>query len=134
MKEVFADTFYFIALLSQSDSGHQRAISITAAQRSTLVTTAWVLTELANSLAKQGSRSGFLSTLDALASNPMALVIGHDERLYDAGIELYRLRPDKDWPLTDCISFVVMAKRGISAALTADRHFEQAGFTALLKP
>jgi predicted nucleic acid-binding protein len=64
----------------------------------------------------------------------MALVIGHDERLYDAGIELYRLRPDKDWSLTDCISFVVMAKRGISAALPADRHFEQAGFTALLKP
>lgn len=133
MREVFADTFYFIALLSPSDTAHQRARSVTAAQRSNLVTTAWVLTELANSLAKQGAREGFLNTLDALASNPTAIVLGHAERLYDAGIELYRARPDKDWSLTDCISFVVMNERGISDALTADRHFEQAGFTAMLK-
>jgi predicted nucleic acid-binding protein len=54
--------------------------------------------------------------------------------VYDAGIELYRSRPDKDWSLTDCISFVVMSERRITTALTGDHHFEQAGFTALLKP
>lgn len=133
MKEVFADTHYFIALLSPSDASHSSALANTSTQQSILVTTAWVLTELANSLAKQAVRKGFLATLDALASSPMALVLGHDERLYDAGIELYRSRPDKDWSLTDCISFVVMNERGISNALTGDRHFEQAGFTALLK-
>jgi hypothetical protein len=42
-------------------------------------------------------------------------------------------RRDKDWPLTDCISFVVMADEEITDALTGDRHFEQAGFVALLK-
>lgn len=134
MKEVFADTFYFIALLSRSDAAHQRARVATKGQPSTLVTTAWVLTELANSLAKHDTRAGFLNTLDALASNPMVVVLGHDERLYDAGIELYRARPDNDWSLTDCVSFVVMKERGISDALTGDHHFEQAGFAAMLKP
>jgi hypothetical protein len=42
-------------------------------------------------------------------------------------------RPDKDWSLIDCISFVVMEEEGIQEALTADQHFEQAGFTALLR-
>ena len=48
-------------------------------------------------------------------------------------IELYNNRPDKSWSLTDCTSFILMRSRGITQALTADRHFEQAGFTALLK-
>ena len=46
---------------------------------------------------------------------------------------MFAARPDKDWSLTDCISFVVMQERNIQDALTADHHFEQAGFVALLK-
>jgi predicted nucleic acid-binding protein len=53
--------------------------------------------------------------------------------LFDAGWKLYCERPDKDWSLTDCISFVVMHDRGIVDALTGDHHFEQAGFCALLR-
>lgn len=40
---------------------------------------------------------------------------------------------DKDWSLTDCTSFVVMEAEGLKDALTGERHFEQAGFNALLK-
>jgi predicted nucleic acid-binding protein len=46
---------------------------------------------------------------------------------------LYVNRPDKQWSLTDCISFVVMEREGIADALTGDKHFEQAGFNVLLK-
>jgi predicted nucleic acid-binding protein len=53
--------------------------------------------------------------------------------LFQRGVELFRARPDKEWSLTDCISFVVMTEKGLSEALTGDRHFEQAGFHALLK-
>ena len=52
--------------------------------------------------------------------------------LFERGLALYNARPDKEWSLTDCISFVVMADEGLTDALTGDRHFEQAGFTALL--
>jgi predicted nucleic acid-binding protein len=45
----------------------------------------------------------------------------------------FSVRPDKEWSLTDCISFVVMNERGITDALTSDHHFEQAGFQILLK-
>jgi len=45
---------------------------------------------------------------------------------------LFCSRADKSWSLTDCTSFVIMEDRGIRDALTGDRHFEQAGFRALL--
>jgi hypothetical protein len=61
------------------------------------------------------------------------VIIAPEDNWFTAGIELYTSRPDKDWSLTDCISFVVMQDRGITDALTGDHHFEQAGFRALLK-
>ena len=133
MTEVFADTFYFLALLSPSDKAYERARAITVNQRSRLVTTAWVLTELANSLCKQDTRGKFFDTLRSLQSDPTAVIIGPEKHWFDAGIELYETRPDKDWSLTDCISFVVMQERAIADALTGDHHFEQAGFRPLLK-
>jgi hypothetical protein len=45
---------------------------------------------------------------------------------------LFTSRADKDWSLTDCLSFIVMGRRNIRQALTADNHFEQAGFHAVL--
>ena len=47
-------------------------------------------------------------------------------------IRLFAARSDKDWSLTDCLSFVVMERKRIREALTADNHFEQAGFQAIL--
>ena len=54
--------------------------------------------------------------------------------LYLRAVRHYQQRPDKEWGLTDCISFLVMSDRGLTAALTADRHFAQAGFVCLLNP
>jgi len=45
---------------------------------------------------------------------------------------LYKKYADKEWSLVDCISFIVMRERGIKQALTFDRHFEQAGFDAIM--
>jgi len=54
------------------------------------------------------------------------------EELFDQAVTLYAARMDKEWGVTDCISFVVMQERGLTAALTTDAHFQQAGFQALL--
>jgi predicted nucleic acid-binding protein len=53
--------------------------------------------------------------------------------LHLKAIELYSQRPDKEWSLTDCVSFITMQEHGLAEALTGDHHFEQAGFVALLK-
>ncbi len=61
------------------------------------------------------------------------MIIPPTQPLFDSGVALFSKRLDKRWSLTDCISFVVMEEQGITHALTGDRHFEQAGFVALLK-
>ena len=54
-----------------------------------------------------------------------------DALLQDA-ITLYGERGDKNWGITDCVSFVLMRQEEVSEALTADIHFRQAGFHPLL--
>ena len=133
MTPVVADTYYFAALSNPADRGHARAVAYARGARSPLVTTAWVVTELADGLCKVGVRPIFFCLLTLLQADPTVTIVTADQRLMDRGLALYVSRPDKDWSLTDCISFVVMQERGISDALTADHHFEQAGFIALLK-
>ena len=133
MSRVFADTFYFLALINPRDQAHARALAFTAAFQGQMVTTAWVLTEFADAMGSPANRMEFVATLDDIRSNSQMRIMPPDQALFDEGIRLYANRPDKHWSLTDCISFVVMQQGGIREALTGDHHFEQAGFVALLK-
>ena len=89
--------------------------------------------EVGDGLSHPQNRPSFLLTLDSLKTEPNATIVSATDELLEAGIGLYRLRRDKHWSLTDCISFVVMQHEGLTDALTGDHHFEQAGFTAPLK-
>jgi len=133
MIERFADSFVFLAMLNQRDRKHRAAVAALSGSRDPLVTTAWILTELADGLCAAKSRTVFISLEARLKSDSRFTIVPASAQLYVDGLNLYRQRPDKDWSLTDCISFVVMHQRGMGEALTGDHHFEQAGFTALLK-
>ena len=133
MREVFADTFFYLALVSRDDAFHQRAVRAAADLRGRVITTAWVLTEVADALCSPAQRPIFLSLMDHLRGDEKVTIVSPTLEWFDRGLELYAERPDKDWSLTDCISFLVMEHHGLTEALTADHHFEQAGFKALLK-
>lgn len=132
MIDVFADTSYFIALLSPSDRHHHAARQATSRRTSRLVTTSWVVVEVANAMSRVGLRQLFLNVYDGMITLPQHLIIPADQKWIERGLEYYRQRPDKNWSLTDCISFIVMQELAITEALTADSHFQQAGFRALL--
>jgi uncharacterized protein len=133
MTPVFADTFYFLALLSRRDSRHEAALNFAMTAERPILTSAWVMTEVADGLAPVVTRGQFIALMTRLQSSGDSEIIGPDSNFWQRGIELYARRPDKEWSLTDCISFVIMADRQITDALTGDHHFEQAGFVALLK-
>jgi predicted nucleic acid-binding protein len=133
MKTVFADTFYFLAQLNPSDQAHGKAVAFTSGHPVGMVTTEWVLTELADGLARsRRGRLEFMGTLADLQADANVAIVPCGHGLLAEGVQLYASRPDKEWSLTDCISFVDMTKQGILEALTGDHHFEQAGFVALL--
>jgi uncharacterized protein len=136
MAEVFLDTAYAIALSSVSDLFHHRAVLLAdqlEAAGTRLVTTQAVLLEIGNALSKQRYRHAAVKLLEALEADPNVEVIPLSEQLYARAFRLYRERPDKEWGLTDCVSFIVMQDRGITEALTTDEHFQQAGFRALMR-
>jgi predicted nucleic acid-binding protein len=133
MRAVFADSFHFFALANDRDPAHAKAVAFVQRYTGRLVTTGWVLTEVADGWSKAGWRAQFEVLRSELRTNPNITVVPFSDSLFEDGIALYRNRPDKDWSLTDCISFVVMQREGIAEALTGDHHFEQAGFVALLK-
>ncbi len=133
MRTVFADTFYFLALLNERDRAYALAADASRDFTGRQVTTAWVLTEVADAMSARRNRAEFLGLLDDLRRNPRVTIVPPTQKLFDRGVEFYAERSDKDWSLTDCISFVVMRDMDITEALTGDRHFEQAGFKALLE-
>lgn len=133
--EVFLDTAYAIALSSPKDVYHARAAALAdelEQQQVRLVTTRAVLLEIGSTLARQRLRSAAVALLDALEHDPTVHIVPLSEPLFAKAFQLYRARPDKEWGLTDCVSFVVMMERGLTEALTTDDHFRQAGFRALL--
>lgn len=129
----FADSFYFLALLCPRDEAHEQARRITATHAPALVTTDAVLLEVADALRLPADRRRTAGWVQTIWEEPDVSVREVDRHLLMRALDLYAARPDKEWGLTDCISFVVMDDEGIGQALTGDAHFEQAGFRILFE-
>jgi predicted nucleic acid-binding protein len=103
------------------------------ARKTKLITTRAVLLEIGNALSRRRYRDSAVKLLEALEQDPNVECVPQTDELYKQAFDLFRSRPDKEWGMIDCMSFVVMEQRGLNEALTADEHFQQAGFRALLR-
>lgn len=133
---VFLDTAYAIALASAADEFHQQALALAEeleASGTRIITTWAVLLEIGNSLSKPQYRRACVELLSSLFIDTSVEIVRLSDQLFEEALKLYSSRPDKEWSLTDCISFVVMRTRGVTDALTTDEHFQQAGFRAVLR-
>lgn len=133
MTRCFADTFFYLALLNRDDEAHQRAREYVEIRQPELVTTAWILTEVANTICRSARRNEFGELFESVLADDATTFIPATDALFRLGVDRYVRRPDKHWSLTDCISFIVMEQNGLTDALTGDHHFEQAGFRTLLR-
>jgi hypothetical protein len=134
-KAVFLDTGFAIALTSPRDRYHARAVHLADELKtsgSAIITTHAVLLEIGAALAKVSYREAAVSIIEMLENDADVEIIPLQDDLFVEAFELFRGRMDKEWSLTDCMSFVVMRQRGIQFALAADIHFQQAGFKAML--
>jgi uncharacterized protein len=134
MRTIFADTFYWAALLNPRDEWHQSVIDFNQTLDAVVfVTTEEVLTEFLNFFSAYDFRmrqGAFQRVRDILNSDSVQILRqSHDTFL--TGIELYGQRSDKEYSLTDCISMRTMQQQGLIEVLTHDKHFSQEGFTIL---
>ncbi len=130
---VFADSFALIAWLNPRDHAHADVVAYLERYPGRLVTTEWVLMEVADALSSPESRVTAAGFLRAIRADAQFEIVEYLPHIYKAGLTLFASRADKAWSLTDCISFSVMIQRGLVEALTADHHFEQAGFKAIFR-
>jgi predicted nucleic acid-binding protein len=135
MRWTFVDTAGWLAFANSDDALHAGARQVMRRLRlegTRLLTTEFVLIEMADALASSRTRRHAVDFIDGLRHWSMLEIAPASSHLLGEGWDLYSRRPDKDWSLTDCISFAVMTDRGIAQAFTSDHHFEQAGFGILL--
>ena len=130
MKQIFADTFYWVALINKKDNWHQRVIEVTSTLKNVeIVTTDEVLIEVLNFLsAIVPLRRRTVQFVDDIMQNPHIKVIPQNRESFLEGFNLYRHRLDKEYSLTDCISMTVMQRLKINEVLTHDNHFKQENF------
>lgn len=136
MNELFLDTSFSIGLVSPRDQIHDKAIAWSEKIEHSnipVVTTQPVLLEIGNALSNSAFRQIGIGLLDNFENDSNTTIVSLTDDLYNEAFKLFRSRNDKEWGLVDCISFVVMTERNITLALTADEHFVQAGFRALLR-
>lgn len=136
MRTVYADTGYWQAMLNPRDDLHEKAVSITRSLSPLhIVTSEMVLAELLNYFASRGSdlRIAATKASEAISADPNITVVPQTRDLFRRAVERYKARPDKNWSLTDCASFLIMEERGIKEALAHDHDFKQAGFRVLLQ-
>jgi len=133
MIRVFADTSFFVAAIGPRDAQHHRAVEFAQDYEGEVWTTEFVIIEFGNYLYRVKDRPFFEPVVRTIQQSPKYQIVEVSHALLERGIRRFSDRLDKKWSLTDCISFVVMEEHGIAEALTSDGHFEQAGFTVLLK-
>jgi predicted nucleic acid-binding protein len=135
VREIFADTFYWVAILNRLDPHHQRAAE--AGRKladASIVTTDEVLTEVLTCFSGSGQegREYAVRWIYRVLENEMVVIVSQSRETFLAGLQLHAARPDKEYSGVDAISMAVMKARGINEVLTHDHHFAQEGFVLLL--
>jgi predicted nucleic acid-binding protein len=134
-KTVFADTIFWVALIRRNDQ-HRSAVLPWQNRIQTegirIVTTEAVFWEFLNICSDIHLRRIAANSYQACINDPSISIVRFHSRDFRSAFGIYRSHMDKEWSLTDCFSFQVMTKRGLTDALTTDHHFQQVGFRALL--
>ncbi|MEO0375355.1 MAG: PIN domain-containing protein [Cyanobacteria bacterium P01_A01_bin.17] len=132
-ERLFLDTAFIQALLNPNDEYHPQAKQLFPRVRSAseVWLTEAILVEVGNSLSRL-NRNGAVQFIQQCYRTDNIRVVSVDTALLTQALDLYQSRVDKDWGLTDCLSFVVMQQQDLVDAVTSDRHFRQAGFQILM--
>lgn len=136
MRSAFADSDYWIAMFNPREELHERAPKVAQSLHPVhIVTSEMVLAEVLNFFSGRGDvlRKFAAEAVERITKDPNVTVVPQTRDQFRRALQRFKDRPDKQWSLTDCASFLVMEERDLKEALAHDHHFEQAGVQALLR-
>lgn len=129
----FIDTLFVVALVNERDQHHKKASELADLfVGRQLLTTDAVLIEIGNALARNFKPQA-VEIIGHFLTSADAQIVRRTRDLFDDAFSLFKAHVDKQWGITDCISFVVMRRAGVTDSLTFDQHFVQAGYQALMR-
>lgn len=131
MNTVFLDTGYVLALELSNDQNHRAASKHWRSIKKRLpplVTTSYVFDEVVTYFNSRGHHAKAVEVGNRLLKSPSVQFVQVDTGLFMEGWQYFQQHQDKDYSLTDCISFIVMERFKIETAFAFDQHFVQAGF------
>lgn len=134
MKQVFADTSYWIAVIWLEDQWREAALFATEnVENAEIVTTETVLIEVLNYFSnfRGDIKEMVANSIETILQSEEIFILLHNHEDFLKALKLYKSRFDKGYSLTDCVSMNAMRELGITHVLTNDQHFEQEGFTKL---
>jgi len=136
MKQIFVDTSALIAIGNKRDQYHSQAVKINnelKKSKNIFVITSAILLEFGNAFASTNLKPTAIKIIETINRSEKWRCINANKELVERGFQKFKKYQDKDWGLVDCINMIVANELGITEIFTSDYHFEQAGFSILIK-
>ncbi len=133
--DIFIDTSGFFALISREDKYHTEANQCfvdAARNKQYFITTDYVLVETATLIKARRMSHQLRDFFKRVENARTCHTLWTDEKQFTLARDFFIKHQDQAWSFTDCHSFLTMKQLKLLDALTADHHFAQAGFNAIL--
>jgi uncharacterized protein len=137
-RRIFVDTQGWAEAFHQPALHHAQAEALlrqARADRWELITSNLILSELVPLFRSRLFRlpqPQVLNIVTQIRALPILRVVHIDPQLDQQAWGLLYTNPQQPWSHVDATSMVLMRQLGLTEVFTADRHFEEAGFTVLL--
>jgi predicted nucleic acid-binding protein len=125
---IFVDTSFFAALLLPKDINHRRAVQAVedlgqVRLADILLTTNNVVLETITVARYEGNHKTAVRAAELLYGGAMARLYRTTAEDEAEAVAYLRRHRDQEYSAVDCLSFVVMLKKGINEALSFDSDF-----------
>jgi len=129
---VFVDTGAWFAAAVTGDPDHEKARALFASNTRPLLTTDYIIDKLLTLFVVRGHKHKAKRWLRKVLWNGGVDVEHINQSDFDEAIKIFDDFNDKEWSLTDCTSYVVMRRLGVTSAYSFDAHFQQFGFVHVI--
>ena len=131
-ERVFVDTSALYAFINSKDPDHETVKGYLENYPGQLITTNFVFDETVTLVSARLGHINAALTGKTLLNRKIFTMIRIKTRDENNAWELFMNRPAKSYSFTDCTSFVMMKKMGITKSLATDPNFQQEGFQAVI--